>query len=249
MSLEQQVSVVTQFTNKNGMVETFDEKELLFGVADKTLGDSLESGSMDMIGEALRRFRNLGQASSLSSARLLHGVNKNWQEWEHEEGDSFVFWAVRETGHDAKTIFKRVSEWEFLSGTYIPKEHRHRIGEYTIRQLDKVYSICVSAKENKSGGYINFIEEDYEITGDHWLKLSEAIDEEMVAEVVREIKGKEKNSNNMSLKIDDDGTLWVYQGNNSETIGQLFVDKEVELVQKAIRRVTENSGISERNDY
>ena len=249
MSLEQQVSVATIIRKPDGSVEKFDEKELLYAVADNTLGESLESGSMGIVGEALRRFRNLGQASSLSAARLLHGVNANWQEWEHEEGDNFVSWSVRETGYDKKTIVKRICEWELLNGNYIPKPYRSRISDYTVRQLDKVYSICVGVKENKEGGYLNYVDEDYQITEDQWLKLSEAIDEEMVAEVVREVKGKEKNSNHMSLKIDPDGVLWVYQGNNSETIGQLFVEKKTELVEKAIRRICDNSGISDRNDY
>ena len=53
----------------------------------------------------------------------------------------------------------------------------------------------------------------------------------------------------MSLKIDEDGTLWVYQGKAQETVGQLFVDKNNEVVQKAIRRIIDSSGITERNNY
>lgn len=250
MSLDQQIAVVTDIRdNKGNIVEHFDEKEILFAAADKTLGDSLEAGSLDLVGEALRRFQNLGQASSLSSARLLHGVNQNWMEWEHEGEDTFLSWSVRETGYDKRTVIKRVCEWELLTGNYVPKPYRSKINDYTVRQLDKVYSICVGVKENKGGGYLNYVEEDYQITDEQWLALSEAIDEEMVASVVREIKGKEKNSNHMSLKIDDDGVVWVYQGNKSETIGQLFVEKKSELVEKAIRRICDNSGITPRNEY
>jgi hypothetical protein len=226
----------------------YDEKEVLLAAADKVLGVALE-GSLDSAAEALRRFKNLSYASSVAGAKLLHGVNANWQEWEHDDQDTFLAWAVRETGMDLQTVKKRVCEWEFLNGNYVPKPYRSKIADYTVRQLDKVYSICVSAKENKEGGYLNFIEEDYAVSEEQWLALSEACDEEMTGEVVREIKGKEKNSNHMSLKIDDDGTLWVYQGKTQETIGQLFVAKENEVVQKAIRRITENSGITERTEY
>lgn len=249
MDLSQPISVQTQLVSEDGTIEIFDEKEILFAAADKTLGESLEQGSLGMVAEALRRFRNLGWASALSAARLLHGVNTNWQEWSHEEGDTFVSWAVRETGYDAQTIRKRFCEWEFLNGNYIPKPYREKISGYTIRQFDKVYGICVSSKENKEGGYLNIVEEDYQITDDQWLALSEAIDEGMVADVVREIKDKEKNSNHMSLKIERDGTLWVHQGKVSQTVGQLFVDSESETVEKAIRRICENSGITEKNEY
>lgn len=250
MSLEQQSIVVTEIRNGDGeVVEVFDEKEILMGLADKTLGEGLESGSMNVIAETLRRFRFLNQASSLSAAKLLHGVNHNWMEWEHEEEDTFLEWAVREVGYDKQTIKKRVCEWEFLQGNYIPKPYRERIGDYTVRQLDKVYSIRVAAKENKGGGYLNFIEEDYQVTDDQWLALSEAIDDVAVREIVQEIKGKDGNSNAMTLKIDDQGVVWVYQGQDAETIGQLFVEKKKALVEKAIRRICENSNITERNDY
>lgn len=249
MKLDQRVSVQTQFINENGQIEKFDEKELLFAAADKTLGDALEKGSIGLCAEALRRFRALSWASSIALARLLHGVNQNWMEWEHEKGDTFLDWAVRETGMDRQTVKKRVCEWEFLYGNYVPKEYRRNIAEYTVRQLDKVYSLCVNAEENRQGGYLNIVEEDYQITDENWRALSEAVDEHMVADVVREIKGKEKNSNNMSLKIDADGTLWVYQGKREETIGQLYTEKDSEVVKKAIRRICENSGITERNNY
>jgi hypothetical protein len=242
--LEQQIAVRTVFEG-----ERFDEQEILFAVADKTLADALESDSLDDVGEALRRFRNLSRATSLSAARLFHGVNSNWQEWEHEEGDTFLSWAIRETGYDLQTVKKRVCEWEFLQGNYIPKPYRDRIRDYTVRQLDKVYSIAVSAKENKEGGYLNFIEEDYRISDEQWLRLSEAIDEQMVRDVVLEIKDKDENSNHMSIKIDDMGLLTVYQGKDAVTCGQLFVEKDIKLVQKAIRRICDSSGITEYNNY
>lgn len=229
--------------------EDGNEQDVLFAVVENYLGKSLEDGNLQIIAEVLRRFRFLNRASSLATAKMFHCVNTNWQEWEHEEGDTFVSWAVRETGYDAQTIRKRFCEWEFLNGDYIPKPYREKISGYTVRQLDKVYGICVSTKENKESGYLNIVEEDYQITDDHWLALSEAIDEGMVADVVREIKDKEKNSNHMSLKIEKDGTLWVHQGKVSQTVGQLFVDSESETVQKAIRRICENSGITEKNEY
>lgn len=248
-ALEQQVAVVTEIRDDDGnVVEVFDEKEILYGIAEKTLEDSLTAKSLDLAGAALQRFRMLSQASSMAIAKLLHGVNSRWMEWEHD-GETFVAWAVRVTGYDAQTIKKRVCEWEFLNTYYIPQEYHEKISGYTVRQLDKVYSIALSPKENKEGGYINFIEEDYDITPDQWLKLSEAMDEQMVSDVVHEVKDKDRNSNFMSLKIDDDGVLWVGQGQDFQTYGQLFVGKDIALVQKAIRRTMKNSGITERTEY
>ena len=250
MSLEQQVGVVTEIRNEHGEItEVFDEKEILFAAADKALGDSLENGTLGIVAEALRRFRNLSQASSLSAARLLHGINIRWLDFEHEEGDTFIEWAVRETGYDRQTVIRRVCEWEFLTGGYIPQPFRERINDYTVRQLDKVYSVCVGTEEDKQHGNLEIIQEDYEIEDEDWLKLSEALDDVAVTEAVREIKGKEKNINNMSLKLDPDGVVWVYQGKSYETCAQLFTEKESELVKKAIRRICKNAGITPRNEY
>src|SRR5512139_2744736 len=135
MSLEQKNTVAVIGVSPDGSVIEYDEKEALLAAADKVLGVALE-GSIDSAAEALRRFKNLSYASSVAGAKLLHGINQNWLEWDHEDGDTFLEWAVRETGYDKQTAKKRVCEWEFLNGTYVPKQFRKKIGEYTVRQLD-----------------------------------------------------------------------------------------------------------------
>lgn len=224
------------------------EQESLFSYADRSLGQSLEDGSLDSVAETLRMFRTLGRDSSLAAAKTLHGVNRNWYQLEHEEGESFLEWAVRETGYSGLTIERAICMWEFLFEDYIPKPYRAKIAGHTVQQLHKEYSIRVSCKRSEEGDY-DYVEEDYEITDKQWLALAEAPDTAGVVAVVDKIKGRKGNKNRMSLKIAEDGTLWVFQGKHSETWGQLKVGSQSELVQKAIRRACENLPITEHNDY
>lgn len=230
-------------------IERNPTEEDVIGMGDAALGKCLESGDLSLVAETLRTYRSLDRSSGVGTAKLIHGVNFHWKEFEHEKGDNLLAWAVRETGHDASTIRKRLCEWEFLTGDYVPKPYRRHIQEYTVRQLDKIFGICVTSRENKEVGNLDIVQEDYQITDEHWLRLSEAVDEVMVSDVVREIKDKEKKSNHMSLKIDDNGDLWVYQGKTERVVGHLNTIDQNEVVQKAIRRITENSGITPRNQY
>lgn len=223
------------------------EQESLFSYADRSLGQSLEDGSLDSVAETLRMFRTLGRDSSLAAAKMLHGVNNKWMSFEHEEGDTFAEWAVRETGYSKETVKRAVGLWEFVTGHYIPPQFHKRITEHTIQQLQKEYSVRVTPESN--GKYYDFVREDCEITDKQWLALAEAPDTAGVVAVVDKIKGRKGNKNRMSVKIMDDGNVWVHQGKKSKRWATFFVGDDDELVQKMIRRAKDALAITEQNEY
>jgi hypothetical protein len=223
------------------------EEEAAMALADKAVYDSLEQGSFDFAAETISSYRSLARISELGQARILHGVNQYWTEVPHEDNDDYFAWSVRSTGYNGRTIERHISVWEMLSGSYIPHQYLSEIRTHTVRQLFKIYSLVVVPK--KSEVNYKFLPQDLEVDDDEWLALSEATDDQRVAEIVAKIKDKPRNKNFMSLKIDKRGDLYVYQNNEAFSIGYLNVSEDSPLVQKAIRRIVDNAGVTEKDEY
>ena len=226
---------------------SLQEEETVFALADKAIGDSLEEGSFDLAANVISSYRSLSRASELGVSKVLHGVNNYWNVIPHKDGDTFFLWSVRATGFVSLTVERHISVWEMLSGNYIPEQFRVQIKSHTIRQLFKMYSLVVIPRK-KSSNY-SFLEEDYEIDDEEWLALSEASDEQRVGEIALKIKGKERNKNFMSLKIDERGDIFVHQNGDSFPVGFLNLGYDHPVVQKAIRRIMDKSGITQRMDW
>lgn len=202
-------------------------------LAERVIDTCLQEKSFDFAFASLEGFRSVNKDSSLAVCRILHGVNSHWDEFEHEE--TFIQEAIRKTGYSRLTIERYISVWELLTGEYIPSEFRDCVQNQTMRQLVKEASLV--------------IDQGYELEHDDWRDLSEAIDEHRVAEVSARIKGKPRNKNHMSLKIGDDGWVVAHQEDKEENVGQLFIDSESPLVQKAVKRILDSAGISKRSEY
>ena len=227
----------------------FEEEESSFlDFADKGLGDSLEDG-LETAAKYAQVFVSMEEGSSLGFAKFLHGVNFRWAEFEKEKGDTFQRWAVRSTGRAVATIQRRICVWEWLSGNYIPSEYKDAINSFSIKMLSRAYKISVRHKNNKRVGNYDFEASQYEMENGDWLALSECVDEAMLTDVLDKITGKEPNSNRMSFKIDDTGSIWFYMGKNSATIGQLSLGSESQIVRDGIAELMERASITEKSDY
>lgn len=222
------------------------EEGSVFALADKAVYDSLESGSFDFAAEVISSYRSLSRASELAVSRVLHGVNSYWLSAENKEKDDFFQWSIRATGYNLLTIERHLGVWEMLEN-YAPDSLIHSLRTHTIRQLFKIYSLVVVPR--KTLWNYEFVSQDYDISREDWVKLAEAQDEHRVAEIVSDIKNKPRNKNFMSLKIDSRGDVWVFQGQEAERVGQLFVESGSRLVQKAVSRITDRSGITPKDEY
>lgn len=221
--------------------------DVIWAMADRGLGESLEEG-LGVASEYAQFFVSSEESSGLALAKFLHGVNSRWLDFEREDDDTFWGWSTRSTGRALATIQRRICTWEFLEGGYIPKDYQKSIRAFSTKMLAKAYVPFLRHSKDKQVGNYEFVPRDYEVTDKHWLKLSECADESMVMEVVREITGRE-HKDRKSYKIDERGVLWVYKGNQYETMGQLFVDSRSPLVQEAIANFMESAGITEKSDY
>ena len=231
----------------NSKPTVLQEEERVFALADKAVFDSLESGGFDFAAEVISSYRSLSRVSELGVSRILHGVNQHWTDVEHDHDDNFFNWSTRSTGYVNETVERHIGVWEMLSGDYIPEQHLKSVRSHTIRQLFKMYSMVVLPRKNQV--CYEFLTQDYVMDDEDWLKLAEASDERGVTDIVSKIKNKPRNKNFMSLKISKDGDIFAYQGNEVVTIGFLDVHTDDPLIYKAIKRITSNSGITERDEF
>jgi len=223
------------------------EEAHAMALADRAVYDSLEDGNFDFARETISSYRSLARISQLGVSRILHGVNEHWKDVDHKDQDDFFQWSVRATGYVSLHIERYIGVWEMLSGGYVPDEFEDRMKSHTVRQLFKVYSLVTAPRKEKVN--YSFIDQDYDIGHEDWLKLSEASDEKRVAEIVASIKGKPRNKNFMSLKIDSRGDVYVHQNGETFSVGFLNVSEDNPVVQKAIRRIVDGAGITQRDEY
>lgn len=220
--------------------------EELSEIADRMLGDALEKG-IESATEYAGVLVHAEENSGLALSKYLHGINSHWTDFE-SDGETFPQWAVRATGRELATCQRRLCIWEFLHGNYIPKPHRNRIQSFSIRQLSKAYGVAVKQVQNNEG-YYDFVSPDYEISDEQWLALSQSQDENGVIEVVREITGKEPNSNRLSFRIKN-GDILFYRGKKDGVVlGRLNHRSHDPVVLEGIEEVMRLLKAKELEEY
>lgn len=220
-----------------------DSEKNLFGLVDSIIGQALEKDDLNGLSESAKHFASLSKVAAMANAKLLHGINSYWNEFTKEVGDTITDFSRRSMGYSKETTRKNIAVWEFLSGDHIPKDMREKFNDHTMRQLTKEYSLCVALKEE--GGKFVFTEEDYELKHKDWLALAQCVDDAQTIALVQELKGKERNENYISYKVDASGAIWFFTKKESGVCGQLFLDHETDLFRKACVTLVERAKITE----
>lgn len=171
-------------------------EDYIQSMADAALGHFMEDGNLIRLEDALTTLDALNKSSALGTAKMLHGVNGNWGIADAGDQD-FMGWAKRYSNKSEEVIKRRILVWEVLSGDHIPEEFKDSIKGQTMRQLEKIPAVVVSASKNDDGTF-GFEKEEYEVD---WIGLSEAKDEQATAEVIAEIKNRPRSKNYMRLEM------------------------------------------------
>ena len=169
----------------------------------------------------------ISKTSGLALAKALYLIKINWDEY--DVGDEFTNTVLDYTGLHQHTIDRYVSVWAMFANHNVPKDLLEEVIQRNIKDLIPV------AKA---------IEQGYEIDRDNWEAIAEATDFAEVAKIVREdIKQKEPRKGSLQLYMDRTGTIWAFQNDERKFVGSLEVTDEDEVVQKAINRIINGSGI------
>jgi hypothetical protein len=187
---------------------------------------AVRKGDADLAFGFCKRMIGEMKRSGIALAKALWMINKNWLSF--HVGDEFEPTAQDYTGLHPHTIERYVKVWEMLAN-YVPTEFKNEIQHKNIRSLIPI---------------ANAVAQGYEIDTEVWEKLVQAPDYSEISKIVREdVKDESPRKNNLTLKVDNNGSIWAYNNNNVLFIGSLEVRDTNEIVKKAIERIINNSGM------
>lgn len=194
---------------------------------DAIIGQAILQKNVYIALNACRSLIGVIKISGLSLARVLYAIKANWDKFGMDE--SFDDLVYEYLGRSPQTVDKYITIWKMFEDQVVPPRIAEQLKQRNIQDLVPI---------------ANAIAQGEEITEDQWERLAEAPDFNSVSRIVREdIKGADPRRSLLTISIDADGTLWAYKDGNRYFIGSLEVKDEEEIVQKAINRITNNSGI------
>ena len=187
---------------------------------------SIEEKNVYIALNVCKQLREVSQVAGLALAKMLYLIKHNWSSFNSEE--SFDEIAYEYIGLHSHTVDRYVKVWSMFADEQAPQELQSR----NIKELIPI---------------ANAIAQDYEITEDQWERLVEAPDFSTVSRIVREdIKGADPRKNALQLFYDEYGDITALRDGKVYPVGHLNVLTDEYVVERAIERITKNSGILRR---
>jgi len=205
---------------------TEDEFDGIKEMVDRRALDAIQNGDLDQATKLVRGLIKIAKISGKHLSRTLFQFHNHWDAFGSNE--TFEEWADREIGLHKHTVQRYIRVEELLNNTSIPAEVRK---ELTDRNMTELFPIA------------NMMEQGYEPEPEQWEKIISQPDEVSIRETVRDIKGQEPRPTGLTLRMDEDGSLWAYRGGERFFFGSLNVEDHSPAVEQAIARVTRNAGI------
>lgn len=215
-----------QLLNVDGVVVT---KTGIFSKVDDTVQKLYETGDEREILSAVIAMKNVGKVSGLAYAKLLW----NWNNWYTATGqaekrnDTFEDMIVSDVGTEKITTKRYILTWSYIEDCVIPKEVQER-------RMDDLVKISTALSQG------------YDFSKETWKKLARASNSSEVGEILRLVKGKQARKSGMQIVLTRDGSLNAWQNEKKHFVGYLEINSDDEVVQKAIQRIIDNSGIQEK---
>lgn len=207
------------------------EDDWVFHKIDKVLAESVEKHSALIALNVGRQLREISRVSGLALAKLIYGMQLNWDSYTdiNIQDDKFEDIVVSYIDIHRDNVLRYANVWALFDKKIVPEELVEHIQQRNIKDLIPV-GLAIS--------------QGYEIEQDAWEKLADAPDYNTVLRTVREdIKNKPPRKGSLQLYLDRTGTIWAFQDEERKFVGSLEVTDEDEVVQKAINRILNGSGI------
>jgi len=163
--------------------------------------------------------------------KFIHGIYLNWEDYEDVSGEDFFDFMYERTGLSRTTLNRHIDIQEMLKE--VPQEYRSQVEQLKFNFLRPMSAL-------PKAGYL--------IADQDWKRFVQAGDAAEVRTLCRQIKGKPRKSNMLTLWITKDGTLQCHLQEEGilKMIGYLDINSEDETVQKAVQRIINNAGMLER---
>lgn len=199
----------------------FGAEKRVFEKVDEAVVRAVSEQDMQPIWNVGMSLNALGRASALGNAKLAYDGLQVWRRLELGDDNRYYEAAMVGMGRSKATILRGVNIWSMFEDGIVPKEYRDKILALGVKMLDPI---------------ARAVKEGYDIPPETWHALSNCADEAEVRGIIREVKGKEANSNNRQLFIDGDGDITVVTKDEVAFVGHLDVGSKSKLVQEMIER-------------
>ena len=195
-------------------------------IVDEIFETSIKENDPEIMFTYLVGIQQQFQIKGLALCKSLHLMNKYWEAF--EIGDNFLDTAVQYLGIHRHTIERYVKVWDMFS--VAPKLLVPELQQKGISSLIPI---------------ANAVAQGYEIEDAVWDRLADAPDRNSVSKIINEeVKDMEgTRSNRLTILLDRKGSLWAIMDEERVFIGSLEIEEDNAIVQKAIERLTKNSGV------
>jgi hypothetical protein len=203
----------------------------VFNRIDEVLAESIEKHSALIALNVGRQLREISRVSGLALAKLLYGMKISWEQYTdiNTKDDTFEDVVVSYIDIHKDNVMRYANVWALFANKVVPKDLVEEISQRNIKDLIPV-GLAIT--------------QGYEIDQDAWEKIAAAPDYNTVLRTVREdVKNKPPRKGSLQLLLDRDGTIWAFQDDERYFVGSLEITNEKEVVQKAINRIINGSGI------
>jgi len=199
-----------------------DMEKKVFEKVDNVVADAVLAEDMQPIWNMGIGLSAVGKASGLGTAKLCYDGLQVWLRLELGEEKEYYEAAMIGMGRHKQTVVRGVNIWGMFEDAFVPGIYREKMFALGVKMLAPIAQV---------------FKEGYEIPFEKWLALSECVDESEIRAVVKEITGKQPNSNNRKVFVDGDGDITVIKGGANEFVGNLNVTSTSKLVLETIERI------------
>jgi hypothetical protein len=185
-----------------------------------------DTGDVNRATKLLNMLDSLDTVSGHAKAKFLYGFNEWWGQ--NKPDENFGDHLESTTSTKAVTAKRYITVWRYVDDYTIPKE----IAQRPMRELVPI---------------ANTLSQGFSISKDQWRKIGLCSNDRELGDVLRVIKGKQPRKSAKILRLERDGSLYLYKNDVKKFIGFLNIkdaqaDKDVA---EAIEKIKISAGIIE----
>ena len=199
-----------------------DMEKRVFAKVDDAVRSAVSSEDMQPIWNMGVGLSAIGRSSGLGMAKLCYDGLQVWLRLELGGEKEYYEAVMIGMGRHKQTVVRGVNIWKMFEDGFMPGAYREKMFALGVKMLAPIAQA---------------VKEGHEIPSEKWLSLSECVDESEVRAIVKEITGKQPNSNNRKVFIDGDGDITVVKNGEIGFVGHLDVTSTSNLVLETVERI------------
>lgn len=185
-----------------------------------------DTGDINRATNVIRQLDALDNVSGHAKARFLWGFHEWWKVNRNDE--NFADHVDTTTETKPVTVKRYIKTWQYIEDCVIPKE----IAVRPMRELVPIAS---------------HLSQGYDLSAVDWRKINTATNLSQIGEVLRTAKGRPARKNAKVIRMERDGSLYGYKGEQKYFIGFLNIkDAETDAtLAEFIEKIKISAGILE----